>query len=134
MCGSKSESKQSTTNLDRRIGAAGGSQVAAEGSRIVTRIETVDPEIAESAFEEGFGFGKTALGGALAFGEKALEAVATQNTKAVQAIAADQANDQEFFEKVANRGSDELEGLNSLLSTTAIVGVAVAGVFLLSRS
>lgn len=131
MCGSKSSSRQSTQNVDRRIGVTDQGQVAAEGGRIVNRteIESVDAETVGAALEEGFSFGETAIGGAFGFGREALETVEASSRRAVEAVTSDQADDRQFFEAIATQGSEELQGLKSLLSTTAIVaGLGVAAV------
>lgn len=146
---SKSDSKQqtTTTQTDNRIGAADAAQVAASGgtirtsSKLTLNQESVDPEIAQAALSEAFGFG----GEALSFGRRALKSADLATDQALElggdtvgralelteralvgaqgAFGAGLEQNRALVEATVARGSEDLQGLKGLLSTTAIVAV-----------
>lgn len=137
---SKSDSKQTTTTqqTDNRIGAADSAQVAASGGTIRTSsnitLESVDPEIAQAALAEAFSFGRRAVAatedtaaGALELGGditgRALELTERALVGAQSAFSGGLEQNRALVEATVARGSEDLQGLKGLLSTTAIVAV-----------
>ena len=155
--GSKSETEQT----DRRIGVTDRGLVATEGARITHITESVDPEVAGEALAEAFDFGDAALRTVDRVTGKAVRTVDRVTGKALRTVdrATDRALDfggdaldliadtvrrlDETGERTAGlaeravtaatAGSEQLQGLQSLLRTLAILGAAAAAVAVLRR-
>jgi hypothetical protein len=71
--GSKSKSKQTNQQIDRRIGATDEAIVATEGSSV--SVQDISPEVVEAALGESFDFAHAEGEGARMLAEQALKIV-----------------------------------------------------------
>lgn len=120
---SSSKSKSETTNLitDRRIGASGGSVVAADGGRV--DIRSSDPAVLRDALKQSISLANTAI-------ETATRQADSATRTVIDAAAAGRAAEQDLVAKVV---AGEATAGGEILRTVLLV-VAVGGVVLVLMS